>query len=237
MSTELQLAIIRRDGGTQPRAYIDDQTVENYAESLTEGEALPPIVVFYDGTDYWLADGYHRYYAAEKLTWKTYPCEIHQGTRRDAVLYSVGANSVHGLPRSNGDKRRSVETLVKDEEWGKWSNCEIARRCAVAESFVRKVKGEGGNDTSHCAKYVHPKTGNTTKMNTANIGKSKQGIASPKPAPVTPPTPPSPVTEEYTEPATTPPTLIELLARAWQLILDKAEPSEEFKRQVEAALA
>ena len=33
--------------------------------------------------------------------------EMRDGTWRDAVLYSVGANAAHGLPRTNEDKRRA----------------------------------------------------------------------------------------------------------------------------------
>lgn len=33
--------------------------------------------------------------------------EVLRGTKRDAILYSVGANSTHGLRRTNADKRRT----------------------------------------------------------------------------------------------------------------------------------
>jgi hypothetical protein len=59
-----------------------------------------------------------------------------------AVLYSVGANAAHGVQRSNADKRRAVETLLRDTEWSQSSDREIARRCAVAHSFVLKVRQE-----------------------------------------------------------------------------------------------
>jgi len=60
-------------------------------------------------------------------------CFVYQGTRREAVLYSVGANADHkpALPRSREDKRRAVMTLLQDPEWGKWSNCQIAKACRV----------------------------------------------------------------------------------------------------------
>jgi hypothetical protein len=44
------------------------------------------------------------------------PAEVRTGSRRDAVRYSVGANSVHGLRRTNEDKRREVQTLLADAE-------------------------------------------------------------------------------------------------------------------------
>ena len=51
---------IRLDGGTQPRAKIDQAVCDEYAERMKAGEKFPPIDVFFDGEDYWLADGFHR---------------------------------------------------------------------------------------------------------------------------------------------------------------------------------
>lgn len=167
----LALAAIRIDGGTQPRAAINDETVTEYAEAMNDGAKFPAIVVFFDGKEYWLADGFHRVNAAKKLAWLDLPADVHQGTQRDAILFSVGVNATHGLRRTNADKHRAVERLLRDEEWSKWSNYEIAQRCAVSESFVRKLR-------PHYAQNVVTKVTYTTKhgtpatMQTGNIGKS-----------------------------------------------------------------
>ncbi|MBX7219625.1 MAG: hypothetical protein K1Y36_06750, partial [Blastocatellia bacterium] len=50
---------IRIDGGTQPRTEINLDVVADYAETLKQ-KVLPSVDVFFDGTDYWLADGFHR---------------------------------------------------------------------------------------------------------------------------------------------------------------------------------
>jgi hypothetical protein len=72
--------------------------------------------VFYDGAEYWLADGFHRVHAAQKLRRLTIAADVRQGTRRDAVLLSARANAEHGLRRTNEDKRRAVLTLLADPE-------------------------------------------------------------------------------------------------------------------------
>src|SRR5437773_5756457 len=38
-------------------------TINDYAQSMNEGDIFPPIIVHYDGKDYWLTDGFHRYHA------------------------------------------------------------------------------------------------------------------------------------------------------------------------------
>jgi DNA-binding transcriptional regulator YiaG len=118
---------------------------------------------------------------AEKNGWITYPCEVRQGTRRDAVLFSVGANADHGLRRTNADKRRAVEVLLRDEEWKQWNDHEIGRQCNVSHHTVAKVREELYPPVTRqmpSEKTYKTKHGTTAKMKTGNIGKSK---ASPSP--------------------------------------------------------
>ena len=171
--TKLLISQIRRDGGTQPRAAINQDTVNEYLEDMKNGDIFPAVVVFYDGKIYWLADGFHRIEAAVKARMKKIAAIVKQGTRRDAVLYSVGANAKHGLRRTNADKRQAVMTLLEDEEWNKWSDREIARRCSVNNATVSRIRAsllqsnsENPNERTYITKH-----GTTAKMNTANIGK------------------------------------------------------------------
>ena len=179
----IPIAKINEAGGTQMRAKLDQTTVTEYAEALTAGQTLPPIVLFHDGQSYWLADGFHRLAAwklaygkpdqPDEYTRPEIPAEVRAGNRRDAILFAAGANASHGLRRTDSDKRRLVEVLLRDEEWRQWSNMEIARRCNVSESFVRTVKKNLGIDTSFETKYTHPKTGAQATMSTANIGANR----------------------------------------------------------------
>lgn len=133
---------IRTDGGTQPREYLNELVLSEYAESMIGGIVFPPVVLFFDGSHYWLADGFHRFFAAKKCGARDIAAEVRQGTRRDARLHAVGANATHGLRRTNADKRRAVLTLLQDEEWQRWSNREIARQCGVTHTFVAKLRRE-----------------------------------------------------------------------------------------------
>ncbi|MCL4862065.1 MAG: hypothetical protein KJZ93_21800 [Caldilineaceae bacterium] len=174
---------IRTDGGTQMRAGLNEATVAEYADELRRGAVFPPVLVFFDGQTYWLGDGFHRVraYFLAYGDQVGVPCEVRPGTRRDAVLCAAGANAVHGLRRTNADKRRAVETLLRDDEWGQWSNREIARRCHVDEKTVRSLRevhtaenpqyGQPGMgaDSAENPQYerifIHPKTGQPAKMN------------------------------------------------------------------------
>ncbi|MEX2673389.1 MAG: hypothetical protein WD294_14915 [Phycisphaeraceae bacterium] len=85
----------------------------------------------------------------------------------DAILYSVGANADHGLRRTNADKRASVETLLADDEWAKWSDREIAKRCAVHHDTVNRLRKETSLSDSDSERTYTDRHGNTSTMNTA----------------------------------------------------------------------
>lgn len=177
----LRIADIRTDGGTQPRAELSWYVIDEYKESLLSGATFPPVTVFYDGTDYWLADGFHRLRATEQADRDTTIADVKQGTQRDAMLYSVGANAVHGLRRTNADKRRAVEVLLRDAEWQQWSDSEIARRCAVSQSTVSRIRQELTSDPTYALHKSDARKGADGRtINTANIGKTP--APSPQPA-------------------------------------------------------
>jgi uncharacterized ParB-like nuclease family protein len=138
--TTLHLDAIRIDGGTQCRAELDEGAVTDYAAAIRSGADFPSVVVFFDGKHYWLADGFHRYHAHKHAGAIEINADVRNGTKRDAVLFSVGANAVHGLRRSNADKRKAVETLLRDKEWSQWSDREIAKACGVTHPFVASIR-------------------------------------------------------------------------------------------------
>jgi hypothetical protein len=136
----INLRTIRIDGGTQSRVELNAAALADYTQALRDGQELPPIVVFFDGADNWLADGFHRYHAYREDKRASIPADVHKGTVRDAILFSVGANGAHGLRRTNDDKRKSVMTLLADDVWSNWSDREIAKACGVTQPFVSSIR-------------------------------------------------------------------------------------------------
>jgi hypothetical protein len=100
-----------------------------------------------------LADGFHRYHAATAQKLATLQADCRKGTQRDALLFACSANSRHGLPRTNADKRRAVETMLADKEWGGKSLNWISEKCNVSWDLVQEVqKSTSGSGSSHSAK-------------------------------------------------------------------------------------
>lgn len=152
----LPMDVIRIDGGTQSREKIHTEVVDDYAAKMADGDQFPAGVAFFDGKEYWLADGFHRYHATRKNRKSSMACDIINGTLREAIMYSYGANAKHGLPMSNKDKWRIVTEILNDFEWGDMKDREIARRCGVSHVFVAKVRSSLKGEEK-VAKKAEPK--------------------------------------------------------------------------------
>jgi uncharacterized small protein (DUF1192 family) len=175
-NTELMTIEINRitiDEAVQPREKLNDDVCDEYSKDMMErGVEFPPVEVFFDGEDYILADGFHRLEAAKRSGRDTIKVTVHQGTRREAILRSAGVNATHGLRRTNGDKRKAVSKLLKDEEWAQWSDGVIADKCAVSQPFVSTLRRELTQNVFESERERIGRDGR--RIRTADIGKRTQ---------------------------------------------------------------
>lgn len=140
MTKKVAIESIRIDGGTQMRERINTDAVADYAEAYSNNAKMPPLDVFFDGKEYWLGNGFHRYHAVRKIGWKEVDCTIHKGTLREAILFAAGCNETNGLRRSNADKHAAVTALLNDPEWVQNSLEWIADAAKVSVTLVRDLK-------------------------------------------------------------------------------------------------
>lgn len=163
---DIPLDQIEADGTTQMRvAGIDPAVVADYATAMEAGAGFPPIIVFFDGAQYWPGDGFHRIEAARRIDRETISADVREGGQRDALLLAASANATHGLRRTQADKRQSIETLLRDPEWSRWSDREIGKACAVDHKTVGSVRREmTGEFPSDRAVPYRDRHGNETKM-------------------------------------------------------------------------
>lgn len=181
--TLLSIDLIRTDGGTQPRAAIYEDWINDYVNDMRSGAKFPPVVVFYDGTSYWLADGFHRTSATRASGGTEIEADIREGTQRDAVLYSVSANGEHGHRRTNEDKRRSIDVLLNDPEWSRWSDREIAAHIGVHNTTVgNRRRYSSSVDNLQIAPRLVTRDGVTYEMKTDTIGQRGRALGTMKSA-------------------------------------------------------
>ena len=148
------LSTIRIDCNTQSRESISPEVVDQYAEDMQGGNIFPSVIVYYDGTFYYLVDGHHRYHAAMKIGAPSLECTVVDGTLREAVLFSMTVNSKHGLPRSRADKRYCILRMLDDIEYGEYSDNHIAKLCHVGNMLVAAIRAELGRAGPAVRKYV-----------------------------------------------------------------------------------
>jgi AraC-like DNA-binding protein len=141
----VKISDIVLDPAAQARVELSEQVVCEYSEAMLNGDDFPVPHLVFDGVIYYVADGFHRIKAAERAGFMDIEAHVTQGDLRDAVLISVGSNACHGLRRTLEDRRKAVRMLLADDEWGQWSDREIASACHVSRELVAKVRKETGN--------------------------------------------------------------------------------------------
>lgn len=140
----LALDNIEATAATQVRVKLDHAIIDEYTEALQNGAKMPPLDVFREENSERniLADGFHRQRAAINAGWGDMGCIVHPGGMKEALIHALGANSGHGLRRSNRDKRNAVEIALKDPEISQYQMTEIADICGVHRNTVRRIQNE-----------------------------------------------------------------------------------------------
>lgn len=172
-SQPIKICNIRTDGGTQPRAEIDIAVVAEYADDMARGDVFPPVRVVYDGSDYWLVDGFHRVQAAKKCSRQTIESHITQGTVEDARWLSLAANARHGKRRTRADKQRAIKRALMGWAVEKSDN-QIAKHVGCHHVTVGKYRKEL-ELTCEIHKSEKRIGADGRKINTSNIGTNQGG--------------------------------------------------------------
>ena len=162
--------------GMQIRVKMDPDVVLDYAEAMKAGKKFPPLLTFFDGEKYFLADGFHRLYAARELKLAKIACEVREGTRVAARLAACGANQDHGLRRSNADKRHAI--TVMRELKPDWSSRMISDHVGVSHTVVdnlrRQVATVASSDLSHECEPGAAGNDQLATVASSNVRKSRQ---------------------------------------------------------------
>jgi predicted nucleic acid-binding Zn-ribbon protein len=170
----LALYKIRIDGGTQARVKLNQDLVTEYAEHMKDGDKFPPITVFNDGSDHWLADGFHRFFAYKANNETMVEAEVINGTLEDATLYAFAANAKRGLSMSDEDNRNVITLMLKHPMWSLWSDREISRHVGVSNMTVGRVKQSLNLPKEDVVKFT--RQGKELEMKTGNIKRAERPV-------------------------------------------------------------
>lgn len=171
MSEVIKIARIIRDGGTQSRIGYNVNVVNEYADRMKDGDQFPPVELVFDGTNYYLYDGFHRVAAAENIGRTEIAAHVVQGTLQDAQWQSCRANATHGLRRNSEDKQRAIVAALKHPFAVNKSDHQIARHVGVDHKTVGKYREQ--LEATGEIPQSDVRTGQDGRqINTANIGRN-----------------------------------------------------------------
>jgi ParB-like chromosome segregation protein Spo0J len=112
------------------RGGVDRAAVQSYMEVL---DAMPPIVVFDGGL---VADGFHRVEAAKRLGRSKIEATVKRGDRTKALIFAATANTTHGKPLTQKERRAAAERLLR---MTKRSLRVIATELGMSPSTVEEI--------------------------------------------------------------------------------------------------
>jgi len=178
---KIDIKAIRTDGGTQVRSSLIQTQVDEYASQMREGDEFPIIDVFHDGSDYWLADGFHRYFAQKANGALEVECNVHQGTVRDAIWFAIAANKNRGIDLTLQEKKANAEKLLRDEIWGKLSYSEIGKHVGLSKMTISRIaRALFGDQEQDGVKTVKRKDGTEYQLDTSKTKGKKPRTTQPK---------------------------------------------------------
>jgi hypothetical protein len=210
----ISLAALVATVKTQTRDEIKKETLDDYKAAAKDAKGkgadspFPPLVAFEEKDEFadppasklWLADGFTRKQALAAAGYETTAVEIRPGTARDAIEYGFKANLEHGARLTNEDKKHNLELALKDEEWAKLTNTDLAALVGVSEGFVRQHRPAAKAPATRVK--VDKKTGEKKTVTATRTkggkpkpekkAKAKKGAAAATPEPGAPPATPEP---------------------------------------------
>lgn len=173
----LNIYTINIAGNTQARVAINQDTVADYAAAMLDDADMPAPIVFFDGVENWLADGFHRFHAHLKNGKTAIIVEQRKGTQRDAILFSLSANTVHGLRPTSDDKRKAVAIMLADPEWSELSDRAIARHCGCSHPLVADMRNPAPQATAKPAATGNFSTGSAKELGTGGSSSAQEVAA------------------------------------------------------------
>lgn len=187
---QIPLEHLTFDRSCQQRAagLFDEATVERYVELVNEGVKFPPLEVVWEhkaGTN-WVFGGFHRGEAFRRAGRNSCECYVYDGTKQDAVVYSLAENGNHPLGRTTVDVQRALSSAVLD----KAILARILDRARDDGGVHRAIKAATG--VSKGAIYQFLKAHGLKATRDGRLVKEKKPEAderSPKPPSTTVPTP------------------------------------------------
>lgn len=135
----VELSEIRQDSGLQMRESLSDEYVQKWAGEMESGVEFPPVILFYDGTEYWLADGFHRVASASRAKLDSILAAVRLGDWTQALRYALQANDNHGNNRNSRDLDRCYKVAVEAGLCDPCSSSEVTKLLGCTKRHAQRL--------------------------------------------------------------------------------------------------
>jgi hypothetical protein len=142
----MKISDLQIDSGTQVRVKIHEDAVADYSEAMNTNSKFPPIIVFHDGSGYFVGDGFHRILAAVRIGREDIAADIRKGTATDALWFALGANKENGIRLNPADKKHAILLALK--MWPERSSTMIAEQIGCSQSWIMRIKEQVSTSTN-----------------------------------------------------------------------------------------
>ena len=157
---ELSIADICRDEQLQSREVLNEDVINEYAACRSGGDEFPPVVVFRNDGKCWLADGFHRVAAEQKIGRPVIACIVHAGTKDDDSGNGDGTQAAEETADSEADE--SADS--KSEQSGNAGQAALdngrdvaAQWPAMCEKHSATVARTAGRSSSKKVRFIRLK--------------------------------------------------------------------------------
>ena len=127
-------------------APLDERIVTSYIQEIEPTRSCSALKACFDGTDYWLFDGYHRLEAMRRLGFNTCAVQIFKGSRRDAFRRYIKDKLRSAQWESRNVFKHCLHILTEDKEWSNLDASKLATlfdRKPVFFHNVKQIKSRG----------------------------------------------------------------------------------------------
>lgn len=141
----MKLSQIKLDPNLMMRVALNQDIVDEYAQAMLDGDKFPAVIIFNDGDENYLVDGFKRYYACKKNGFEIIDADVQMGTYDDAFDYAfVTANRKNGDHYTPEDKRFQLRIAMDKPKYASKSDRELSRILGVSNTFVSKIRKAAG---------------------------------------------------------------------------------------------
>jgi hypothetical protein len=118
-------------------APLGEQIVAALIREIEPTRSCSALKACFDGTDYWLFDGYHRLEAMKRLGFNSCLVQIYKGSRRDAFRRYI-KNKLRCAHTKTF--KHCLQILSEDQEWSNLDTTELARLFDRKPAFFKTVQ-------------------------------------------------------------------------------------------------